>query len=47
MGGILENQFLFIKGYDLGVRASLPLQKAWMWRYRAARVYKQMAGKAA
>jgi hypothetical protein len=47
MGGILENQFLFIKGYDPGVRASLPLQKAWMWRYRAARVYKQMAGKAA
>jgi hypothetical protein len=42
MGGILENQFLFVKGYDLGVRATLPLQKAWMWHFRAAQVYKQI-----
>ncbi|HEX2573589.1 MAG TPA: peptidogalycan biosysnthesis protein [Polyangia bacterium] len=42
MGGQLEDQFLYIKGYDLGVRLSLPLQKLWMARFRAARVRQEM-----
>lgn len=35
MGGRLENQFLFIKGYRFSVRLSLPLQRLWMLRFRA------------
>jgi hypothetical protein len=42
MGGEIDDQFLFIKGYDLGVKLSLPLQKAWMNRYRADEVRRQM-----
>ncbi len=38
MGGKLEDQFLFIKGYQLGVRLSLPMQKLWMNRYCAAKI---------
>jgi len=41
MGGRLENQFLYVKGYDLGVRLTLPIQKAWMARYRAELVERQ------
>ncbi len=35
LGGVLENQHLFIKGYRLSTRLSLPLQKRWMQRFRA------------
>lgn len=35
MGGVLENQYLFIKGYRLSTRLSLPLQKLWTRRFRA------------
>lgn len=35
LGGRLEDQFLFIKGYRLSTRLSLPLQKRWMQRFRA------------
>lgn len=38
MGGKLEDQFLFIKGYQLSVRLSLPIQQRWMNRYRAANI---------
>lgn len=46
MGGRLEDQFLFIKGYDIGVKLSLPLQKAWMTRFRAEAVYRAMGSEA-
>ena len=36
MGGRLEDQFLFIKGYRFSVRLSLPLQRLWMLRFRAS-----------
>ncbi len=35
LGGRLENQYLFIKGYRASVRMSLPLQRLWMQRFRA------------
>jgi hypothetical protein len=47
MGGRLEDQFIYVKGYDLGARLSLPLQRAWMNRYRAEQVHKQMEASAA
>lgn len=38
MGGHLEEQFLFLKGYSFTLRASFPAQKLWLNRYRAERV---------
>ncbi len=38
MGGVLENQYLFIKGYRLSVRMGFPLQRLWMQQFRAERV---------
>ena len=38
IGGRLEDQFLFIKGYRFSVRLSLPLQRRWMQQYRAERI---------
>jgi hypothetical protein len=35
LGGRLENQHLFIRGYRLSVRLSLPLQRWWNQRFRA------------
>jgi hypothetical protein len=38
MGGQLEDQHLFVKGYNPVIRLSLPAQRAWMARYRAEKV---------
>ncbi|MCA9706078.1 MAG: hypothetical protein KDK70_09545, partial [Myxococcales bacterium] len=38
LGGQLEDQFLFIKGHRLSTRLSLPLQRRWSLRFRAADV---------
>lgn len=38
MGGHLEDQFLFLKGYSFTLRASFPAQKLWLNRYRAGRI---------
>jgi Acetyltransferase (GNAT) domain len=42
-GGKLEDQFLFVKGHRLAVRASLPAQRWWMQRYRSEEVKKRVA----
>jgi Peptidogalycan biosysnthesis/recognition len=38
LGGELEDQYLWIKAYDLALRPTLPLQRRWMARYSAASV---------
>ena len=38
MGGELEDQYLLLKAYQAALKPSLPLQRAWMARYSAARV---------
>jgi hypothetical protein len=38
LGGELEDQYLFIKAYDITLRPTLPLQRWWMSRYSAASV---------
>ena len=38
MGGNLEDQFLYHKGYSFTLRASVPAQRLWLTRYRAEHI---------
>ncbi len=38
LGGVLEDQYLLIKAFDLTLKPTLPLQRWWMSRYSAAHV---------
>jgi len=38
MGGVLEDQYLLIKAFDLTLKPTLPLQRWWMSRYSAAHI---------
>lgn len=43
MGGRLEDQFLYLKGYSLSLRASFQAQKFWLNRYSVERVTASLA----
>jgi hypothetical protein len=43
LGGELTDQYLLVKGYDPLLRPTLPLQRRWMQRYRAAAVQAAVA----
>ena len=42
MGGQLDDQYLFLKPFSMDLRISMPLQKAWLNRYRSDRVLKNL-----
>ncbi|HKD80593.1 MAG TPA: GNAT family N-acetyltransferase [Candidatus Angelobacter sp.] len=42
MGGQLDDQYLFLKAFSTDLRISMPLQRAWLNRYRSDRVLKNL-----
>lgn len=42
MGGVLDDQYLLIKAFDVTLKPTLPLQRWWMSRYSAAHVHARL-----